>query len=154
MVASLMGARMKYCGLLVFILLGVVPLTGWGQVLSDPTRPPFSIGDTTISSGQMPLPQVRGLQSVIISPAHCAAIIDGKTVILGAKHGSERLIEITEQGVVLQGGNGLRRLTLFPAVGMKMTEALPLNQQAVKCRLEQNRQVKNPAIQAGQKEKK
>jgi hypothetical protein len=94
------------------------------------------------------------LQSVIISPTHCAAIIDGKTVELGAQHGSEKLIEITARGVVMQGEGGRRALTLFPAVGVKITEALPLHQQAAKCNLEQIRQAKKPVKQAGQKENK
>lgn len=91
---------------------------------------------------------------MIISPTHCAAIIDGKTVELGAQHGNERLIEITARGVVLQGANGRRALTLFPAVGMKITGALPPDQQAATCNLEQIRQAKKPVKQAGQKEKK
>jgi hypothetical protein len=93
------------------------------------------------------------LQSVLISPLHCAAIIDGKTVELGGKHGMERLVEVTERGVVLQGEHGRRTLTMFPAVGMKITDAQP-GQQAVKCQSGQNKQAKNPPKPAGLKEKK
>lgn len=89
---------------------------------------------------------------MILSLNHCAAIIDGKTVELGAKHGAERLIEVTERGVVLQGEQGRHEMILFPAVGMKIKEAT--GQQAIKCKIGQYKQVKDPAKQAGQKEKK
>lgn len=154
MAASLMGTLMKYSASSVFMLLCVAPLAAWGQVLPDPTRPPQEISEAAPKTGIAVTPQVRGLQTVIISPAHCAAIIDGKTVELGAKHGAERLIEVSEQGVVLQGEHGRRALTLFPAVAMKITEALPLNKQAVECKFEQIKQAKSPAKAAGQKEKK
>lgn len=152
MAANMKGALIKYCG--AFVLISVVPFAARGQVLSDPTRPPPGIGDTAATADISAYPQVRGLQSVIISPAHCAAIIDGKTVELGAQHGTERLIEVTERGVVMLGESGRRALTLFPAVEMKIKEALPLDKQLVKCNLEQIRQAKNPATQAGQKERK
>jgi hypothetical protein len=141
-------------GLFALLLSCVVPLVARGEVLSDPTRPPGGLDGSVISSGQVAYPQVRGLQSVIISPAHCAAIIDGKTVKLGANHGAERLIEISERGVVLQGEHGRRALTLFPAVSMKVTEVLPQDKPAAICRFEQNKQVINPVEEAGQKEKK
>jgi MSHA biogenesis protein MshK len=143
---------MKYFASFVIVSASVVTFSAWGQVLSDPTRPPFGIDDAAPAASAYP--RVRGLQSVIISPTHCAAIIDGKTVELGAQHGSERLIEITARGVVMQGEGGRRALTLFPAVGVKITEALSLHQQAAKCNLEQIRQAKKPVKQAGQKENK
>ena len=136
---------MKYCSSFALMLLCIFSDAAWAQVLSDPTRPPSGIGDAAASAGVPVYPQVRGLQSVIISPSRCAAIIDGKTVELGAKHGSEKLVDVTEKGVVLQGEHGRRVLTLFSAVSMKITETLPLDKRAVKCK---------PAKQAGQKEKK
>ena len=136
----------------LIMLFCLVQVT-WAQVLTDPTRPPPGIGDASPSAGLMSYPQVKGLQSVIISPQHCAAIIDGKTVELGGKHGAERLVEVTERGVVLQGEHGRRALTLFPAVGMKITEARS-GQQVVKCQSGQNKQAKNPVKPAGQKETK
>ena len=48
-----------------------------------------------------------GLQSTIISISRRAAIIDGKTVELWAKHGNARLIEVNEGSVVLQGAEPL-----------------------------------------------
>lgn len=150
MVANLM----RNFGLFALLFSCVVPLAARGDVLSDPTRPPGGFDGSASSSGQAGYPRVRGLQSVIISPAHCAAIIDGKTVKLGAKHGAEKLVEVSERGVVMQGEHGRRALTLFPAVSMKVTEALPQDKPATICRFEQNKHVKDPAEEAGQKEKK
>jgi len=143
----------KKIGLLNCLLLCFFSAEVCGQVLSDPTRPPPGIGDPTQSPGMMAYPQERGLQSVIISPEHCAAIIDGKTIELGAKYGAEVLVEISEQGVVLQGGQGQHVLTLFPAVGMKITTA-PSGKQAIKCRAGQNRQAISTEKKSVQKEKK
>lgn len=154
MAANMMCARIKYFASAALMLLCVAPLAAWGQTLSDPTRPPPGFDSSARTSAVTAAPQVRGLQSVMISAAHCAAIIDGKTVELGAKHGSERLVEISERGVVLQGEHGRRALMLFPAVTMKNTEALPPDQQAVKCQFEQNKNANNPAKLSGQKEKK
>ena len=136
---------MKYYSSYALLLLCIAADAAWAQALSDPTRPAPGIGAAAASAGVSVYPQVRGLQSVIISPSRCAAIIDGKTVELGAKHGSEKLVDVTEKGVVLQGEHGRRELTLFPAVSMKITETLPLDKRAVKCK---------PVEQVGQKEKK
>ena len=146
MAENMTGAPMRLVGSVAIMMLCLAPFTVWGQGLSDPTRPPPGINDAAPSSASAAVnPQVRGLQSVIISSAHCAAIIDGKAVVLGAKHGSERLIEVNERGVVLQGENGYRTLALFPAVGMKITDSLPQDQRAVKCKINQNKQVKDPS---------
>lgn len=156
MVANLMSTRMKTCGSLVLSMLGAVSFAAWGQVLSDPTRPPPGIYNAVPAeaSDRVVDVQVKGLQSVIISPSHCAAIIDGKTVALGAKHGSERLVDISERGVVLQGENGRRTLTMFPAVAVKITESQPQQKPSIKCKLEQVTHTKNSPLQDGQKEKK
>jgi len=146
---------MRLVGSVAIMVLCFAPFAVWGQVLLDPTRPPPGINDAASSSGGAAMsPQVRGLQSVIISPAHCAAIIDGKTVVLGAKHGSERLVEVSERGVVLQGEHGYRTLALFPTVEMKISNNFPLDQRVVKCRIKQNKQVKDPSKQDGRKEKR
>lgn len=149
-----MAANMiKNFTLSLYFLLCVIPFSGRAQELVDPTRPPPGIGDGGQTSGLISYPQVHGLQSVIISPEHCAAIIDGKTVALGAMHGNEKLLEVSERGVVLQGEHGQRTLTLFPTVGMKITVSAK-DKQAVKCKAGQKKQIKNPAKPAGSKEMK
>ena len=89
--------------------------------LPDPTRPPAMITGTGAASGQGSTgSRSSGLQSTIISGSRRAAIIDGKTVELWAKHGNAQLIEVNEGSVVLRGSQSRQVLTLFP--GVKMTQ--------------------------------
>ena len=100
----------------VFCLLSSVLCCA--EELSDPTRPPAMIYAPDGAPGQG-IAENRwssGLQTIIISESRRAAIIDGKTVELGAKHGNARLIEVNEGSVMLQGAQGRRVLTLFPDV--------------------------------------
>lgn len=92
--------------------LGAMPLISSAQTLTDPTRLPAEL--TAIPGAEVP----SGLQSIIISPTRRAAIINGQTVELGGKTGDDRLIEVSESGVVLQGAKGRQVLTLFPNVKM------------------------------------
>jgi len=145
----------KLFAMWLFIIAAAAPLAVGAESLPDPTRPLGGTGEAVVLSAQTGYPPVRGLQSVIISPARCAAIIDGKTVVLGSRHGSETLVEVNERGVVLQAGNGRSRvLALFPGVGMKSTEAVQTAKQPIACNTEQMKNARNPASLAGSKEKK
>lgn len=143
-----------------WLLIVASPLQA--ESLPDPTRPPPGIGadGAALAPDMSPAyPKVKGLQSVILSQDHCAAIIDGKTIELGAIYGKERLVDVSERGVVLQGESGRRTLTLFPAVGIRQLESGTADTRENKChigktRFERKRQEKNPAQQAGLKEKK
>jgi len=85
--------------------------------LPDPTRPPASITGT--ANFTAPAVNVAsGLRSTIISGSHRAAIIDGVTVELWAKHGGDQLVEVNEGSVVLMNGKKRRVLNLFPDVKM------------------------------------
>jgi hypothetical protein len=85
--------------------------------LADPTQPPgLSTHERVIESNR--------LQTVIISSVRRAAIIDGQMIELGAKHGDVRLIEVSESGVVLLGGQGRVVLHLFPVGGINKTMIL------------------------------
>jgi len=144
---------MKY----LFALLLIASSQLQAEPLPDPTRPPPGVGAdrAALVPGLLPAyPKVRGLQSVMISPTYCAAIIDGQIITIGAMHGKERLVDISERGVVLQGENGRRTLTLFPAVGIRQTEAWSPDTRGSKCHMEQNKHAKNPAKQAGQQKEK
>ena len=83
--------------------------------LPDPTRPPAMIAVPGQGATES---KPSGLQSTIISETRRAAIIDGQTVELWAKHGNAQLIEVNEGSVVLQGAQTRRVLTLFPDVQM------------------------------------
>ena len=93
------------------------------EELPDPTRPPASLAAPSAVTGQLVTEsRPAGLQTTIISGSRRAAIIDGKTVELGAKHGNARLIEVNEGSVVLRSGQTRRVLTLFPGVEMKQRD--------------------------------
>ena len=90
--------------------------------LPDPTRPPAMIAGTGAATGRWSAEsRSSGLQSTIISESRRAAIIDGKTVELGEKHGNAWLTEVNEGSVVLRTAQTRLILTLFPDV--KMTKA-------------------------------
>ena len=102
-----------------FCLLSVAisPLSAAG--LPDPTRPPAFITGTVVkitASKGTSASSSKGLKSTIISGSRRAAIIDGVTVELWAKHGNAQLIEVNEGSVVLLAGKKRRVLTLFPNV--------------------------------------
>ena len=105
------------CGLVMLALL-IVPGIAIAQALTDPTRPPVEISAPPALVGQAAVVD-SGLQSVIISPTRRAAIINGRTVELGANHGDARLVEVSESGVVLEGAQGRQALMLFPGVDLK-----------------------------------
>lgn len=90
--------------------------------LPDPTRPPAMFAGTGTSSRGAMESRSSGLQTTIISGSRRAAIIDGRTVELWAKHGDAQLIEVNEGSVVLRSRQKRRVLTLFPSVKMTHRE--------------------------------
>jgi len=152
MVANMMHTLFKFLSTLLSLMLSSVLASALD--LNDPTRPYGSVDGAT-ETGNIPLyAHAKGLQSVMVSPENCMAIIDGKTVVLGAKHGIETLVEVTERGVTLQGLHGRRSLTLYPAVGIRMRDAQAAEKKEMKCRLGVTNSAENPVIPTGQKEKK
>lgn len=89
------------------------------QSLSDPTRPPASLGFAqganfqTVASGPV-------LQSVFISAGQKLAIISGQKVGLGGRYGDSEVVKITDGEVILLTGKSLRTLKLFPNAEKRM----------------------------------
>lgn len=115
---------MRYLFTFSFALFSVAAIA---EDLPDPTRPPALISGVGTTPGAAPVQGATeslplGLQSTIISESRRAAIIDGKTVELGAKHGNAQLIEVNEGSVVLRSAQTRRVLTLFPDVKMTQRE--------------------------------
>lgn len=111
----------------LLLLLGAIPALSLAQALVDPTKPPAEL---SASPGE-PVPATT-LQSIIISPTRRAAIINGQTVELGGKSGDDRLIEVTESRVVLQGTKGRQVLSLFPNVEInKKAVLLPMEDDVI-----------------------
>jgi MSHA biogenesis protein MshK len=91
----------------------------WCQGMNDPTRPPSGIAagdpDGAVAAGG-PL-----LQSVLISPAGNAAIINGEMIRVGQKFGDAVLVKVAESEVVLRSGSGTQVLKLHPGVEKRMS---------------------------------
>lgn len=90
------------------------------EPLPDPTRPaaeflvPGDGGDAAKASAAAV--STDGLRTIIIAPDRRSAVIDGEQVALGGKIGSERLMAVCEDSVVLQGAEGRREVPLYPGV--------------------------------------
>lgn len=133
----------------MLLLLGAIPALSLAQALVDPTKPPAEL---SASPGE-PAPTDK-LQSIILSPTRRAAIINGQTVELGGKSGDDRLIEVTESRVVLQGTKGRQVLSLFPNVEInKKAVVLPMENDVISPDRKKAPAAK-PDRRAGKKEEK
>jgi hypothetical protein len=96
------------------------------EQLTDPTRPAVVLmqgvgGAATDSNAEERTPP-QGLQSVIISTNHVAAIINGIEVAVGQKYADAVLTEVNESCVVLMGPQGRQVMHMFPSVAMTKNE--------------------------------
>jgi MSHA biogenesis protein MshK len=97
---------------LAFAALTILSAAAQAQSLTDPTRPPASLGstETAAESGWT-------LQSIIRSNrGKPAAIVNGEYVLLGGKVGDARLIKIGEDYVTLKTETGTETLMLVAGV--------------------------------------
>jgi len=102
----------------VLLLGGVVMAQSGG--LSDPTRPPTSMGVAPVDGLAQDAGPV-GLQTIIRRKgAKPLAVINGETVALGGKVGEQRVVKITETEVVLDGPSGREVLSMTPGVEKKL----------------------------------
>ena len=88
------------------------------QVMTDPTRPPEGMG----AAGMEAAGDAGGgmlLQSVMISPTHKAAIINGVMVRLGDRFGGAVLVKVAESEVVLRSDGTSQVLKLYPGVNKR-----------------------------------
>lgn len=85
----------------------------------DPTRPPPGWADAAPAVASS-----SGLQQIIRrAGAKPAAVINGQRVELGGRVGDARLVEVSEDFVVLQGASGRETLYLTPGIGKKTARA-------------------------------
>ena len=105
----------RHSSLAVALALALYAASATAQ-MNDPTRPPasFGAGETDAGDGGGIM-----LQSVLISPAQRAAIINGVLVGQGEKYGDSVLIEVSENEVVLRSGAIRQVLKLHPGVSMR-----------------------------------
>lgn len=111
------AAPRLFARFLVFCLLSFVLCPMMAEELPDPTRPPASIFAPVVPGNPRASEERQsGLHTIIISGTRRAAIIDGQLVELGDEHRGARLVEVNENGVVLQRAQGRQVLPLFPDV--------------------------------------
>jgi hypothetical protein len=98
------------------------------EQFGDPTRPAFELvpglsadGATDVAAAKAEMPPA-GLQSVILSPAREAAIINGVEVERGQQYGDAVLTVVNETCVVLMGPQGRQVIHMFPTVNMSKNE--------------------------------
>lgn len=157
MATDLMACRNGFA-----LLVLCVPALVSAQALTDPTKPPAEISAPQgappgAPSGTPPgaaVPEGNALQTIFISSGRRAAIIDGQTVELGAKHGDVRLIEVNESGVVLEGAQGRQALALFPGVEIRKKSVLHPVKHKVKRTARKENPVNQSTSDAGKKEEK
>jgi MSHA biogenesis protein MshK len=108
--------------LLAWLILGAWQIAS-ADALPDPTRPSIDLGSgSAVDVAPVEAATSHGLQSIIISPQHRAAIINGQMVQQGDKFGDATLLEVREGSVVLQNARGQRVMELFPKVSIKKNE--------------------------------
>ena len=89
------------------------------QALSDPTRPPQVAPGALREATSEAAPAALRLQSVLISPARKLAVIDGRTVTVGARVDDATVVQIAETHVTLRQGGELKTLELYPGIERK-----------------------------------
>lgn len=99
----------------VCLLASILGRLAHAAEMTDPTRPPASLGSEASRFGEAPSGEPE-LQSVLISPLRRIAVISGQTVALGEKFGEARVVKITETEVVLRNGHDVQVLKMFPNV--------------------------------------
>lgn len=87
--------------------------------LPDPTRPPSPSVFNARAGGVESVPAGHRLESILISSRRRVAVIDGKTVALGADVAGAKVTSISEAGVTLRRGTATETLRLNPAVNLR-----------------------------------
>ena len=132
-----MVASMRNVFLICTCLFGLIGAVQAAEPFNDPTRPAFDLvpglssgGVAGDASDKVEVPPL-GLQSVIISPAREAAIINGTEVERGGKYGDAELIVVNETCVVLMGPQGRQVMHMFPTVNMTKNELACVKRQGM-----------------------
>src|SRR4030065_162448 len=108
---------------LLTLSIALYSVAATAEDLPDPTRPPAMIAGTGAATGRWSAgSRSSGLQSTIIAESRRAAIIDGKTVELGEKHGNAWLTEVNEGSVVLKTAQTRRGVQFSPGVTFSHTK--------------------------------
>lgn len=97
------------------LLLGAVHAGAQVPPLADPTRPPPDLVSHAAIPGSM-TPAGPVLSVIVLAADRKYAVIDGRTVPLGARFGNARLAQLTATEAVLVEGGVRTVIRLLPAV--------------------------------------
>lgn len=123
------SSKWEQVSLLFAVFSLLLPVCGFAEELTDPTRPPASIFAPVAQAGVEVAEKSAILQSILISKNRRAAIIDGQTVELGGRIRDAKLIEVNSAYVVLKTNKGRQVLGLFPDVKISRADVSPVTTQ-------------------------
>jgi len=96
------------------LMLGVLGLSSvHAAPFADPTRPP---GAVDLDAAGADAPAGPRLESVLIAPDRCIAVISGRQVRVGTRIAEGEVIRITETEVAIRAGERTEVLKLFPDI--------------------------------------
>ena len=124
--------RQRPASLVIGVALAALCGAGSAETLRDPTRPAFDIdagrggagadaaASANASAPAYAAPRGPRLQSILTrADGRSLAVIDGKTLAVGDRFGSRRLVAIDVASVTLRGSAGRQVLHLTPAATKK-----------------------------------
>ncbi len=111
----------------LLILLTVFSTAVMAEILRDPTQLPSTVGSINIATEKAPSGPV--LQSIMLSDAMRAAIINGQRVNIGDTFAESRLVAITENTATLQTADGQHTILKMPHIKFGVKQRADLAQQ-------------------------
>lgn len=91
---------------LVLTAIALLPVA-YGQLITDPTRPPWIAGPEAGARDRRP-----GLRAILLDGPKRLALIDGRWLARGARVGALRIAAIHPYAVILKGNGITRRMSL------------------------------------------
>lgn len=113
----------KYLAHLCLVALTSHAYVADAEVLRDPTTPPMQLEQPALYGSNFSGPV---LQSVMLSPHHKAAMINGQYIKLGKKYEQSVLVRVTETEAVLQAEDGSKQVLKMEYPIQKKSMMTPL----------------------------
>lgn len=112
----------------LLILLTALSATAMAETLRDPTQLPSTTGTVNMAS-ESSAPSGPVLQSIILSDAMRAAIINGQRINIGDAYAQSTLVAITENTATLQTADGQHTILKMPHIKFGVKQRADLAQQ-------------------------
>lgn len=109
-----MADRLTRTGFALLLCCTATAVMAEASSLPDPTRRP---GAAELATGEAAVPIGPVLQTIIVPrKGKPRALISGQLVMLGGNIGERRLVSLNEKGAILEGPDGIERLSLTPGI--------------------------------------